>query len=98
MASAKEIETVFDAAIDQVQRIAAAGLATPEGRPVVEQLGQLEFRLSAERAKAVDQGTVSAEWVQRTIRWVVEWMPESDLTVIAALGRIARLAPRSGLS
>ena len=98
MASAKEIEAAFDAAIDQVQRIAATGLKTPEGRVVVEQLGQLEFRLRTERAKAVEQSTVSAEWVQRTIRWVVEWMPESELTVIAALGRIARLAPRIGLS
>ena len=98
MASTKEIETAFNAAIDQVQRIAATGLKTPEGRPVVEQLGQLEFRLRNERAKAIEQDAVSAEWVQRTIRWVVEWMPESELTVIAALGRIARLAPRVGLS
>ena len=98
MSSTNEIAAVFDAAISQVQRIAAAGLVTPEGRSVVEQLGQLEFRLRTEQSKAVEQGIVSAEWVQRTIRWVVEWMPESDLTVIAALGRIARLAPRAGLS
>ena len=98
MASRKEIETAFNAAIDQVQRIAATGLKTPEGRSVVEQLGQLEFRLRTERAKAIEQDAISAEWVQRTIRWVVEWMPESELTVIAALGRIARLAPRVGLS
>ena len=91
MTSSNEIEAVFDAAIDQVQRI----VVTPEGRSVIEQLGQLELRLRAERKKAVEQGTVSADWVQRTIRWVVEWMPESDLTVIAALGRIARLAPRA---
>ena len=31
------------------------------------------------------------EWVQKTIRWVVDWVPESDLTILAALGRIARL-------
>jgi hypothetical protein len=98
MTNTIEIEAVFDAALDQVQRIAATGLVTPEGHSVVERLGQLEFRLRAERAKAVEQGRISAEWVRQTIRWVVEWMPESDLTVIAALGRIARLAPRDGLS
>ena len=98
MPSTKEIEIAFDAAVDQVQRIAATGVKTPDGGSVVEQLGQLEFRLRTERERAIAMGAVSPEWVQRTIRWVVEWMPESELTVIAALGRIARLAPRVGLS
>lgn len=74
-------------------RFAATGLAGEVG----QQLGQLEFRLKAERAKALERGAVDPDWVRMTVRWVVEWVPESDLTIIAALGRIARLAP-GGLS
>ena len=47
--------------------------------------------------KALERGTIDRDWVQKTVRWVVEWMPESDLTIIAALGRIARIRP-TGLS
>jgi hypothetical protein len=28
---------------------------------------------------------------QKTIRWVADWAPATDLTLIAALGRIARI-------
>lgn len=93
MTTTRDIEIAFDTALDQVTRAAATGLATEVG----DQLRQLEFRLRAERAKALERGTVDRDWVRTTVRWVVEWMPESDLTVIAALGRIARLAP-TGLS
>ncbi|HEU4747079.1 MAG TPA: hypothetical protein VFS56_01160 [Gemmatimonadaceae bacterium] len=89
----QKIATAFDAALEQIARAAA----TEAGTLVAQQLGQLEFRLRAERAKALARGTVDRDWVRDTVRWVVEWMPESDLTVIAALGRIARLAP-PGLS
>jgi hypothetical protein len=91
MAADQEIEIAFDAAIDQVRRAIAAGLAADDGRSVREELGQLEFRLQAERAHAIARHTVDRDWVQKTIRWVVDWVPESDLTILAALGRIARL-------
>jgi len=97
MTSKNEIETAFDAALDQVTRAATTGLLTPDGRSVLEQLSQLEFRLRTERAKALKRGTIDRDWVQKTVRWVVEWMPESNLTIIAALGRIARIRP-TGLS
>lgn len=89
MTTLGEIETAFEAALEQVTRVAAAGFAPG----IAEQLRQLDFRLRAERVEALERGTVDREWVRKTIRWVVEWMPETDLTVIAALGRIARLAP-----
>ena len=97
MTNGREIEIAFDAAIDQAQRAAAEGMVALDGSPAREQLGQLEFRLQTERAKALERGAVDRDWVQKTIRWVVEWTPESDLTILAALGRIARLAP-PGLS
>jgi hypothetical protein len=97
MTDAKEIEIAFDAAIDQARRAVAAGMTAQDGSSARERLGQLEFRLRTERANALERGVVDRDWVQKTIRWVVEWTPESDLTIIAALGRIARLAP-PGLS
>ncbi len=93
MSEREDIGAAFDGAIDQVRRAAASGMIALNGNPAGEQLRQLEFRLSDERAKAVDRGTVSRDWIQNTIRWTVEWAPESDITIIAALGRIARLAP-----
>jgi hypothetical protein len=97
MTDASEIETAFDAAIDQAQRAATEGMVGLDGSSARERLGQLESRLQTERAKALERGAVDRDWVQKTIRWVVEWTPESDLTIIAALGRIARLSP-PGLS
>lgn len=97
MSKATDIEAAFDAAVDQAQRAAAAGMTSLDGSSAREKLGQLEFRLRTERAQALEREVVDRDWVQQTIRWVVEWAPESDLTIIAALGRIARLAP-PGLS
>lgn len=97
MTNVTDIETAFDAAIDQVQRAAAGGLMTLQGESARTQLEQLEFRLRSERTSALARGSVDPDWVQKTIRWTVEWVPESDITIIVALGRIARLA-QSGLS
>jgi hypothetical protein len=97
MSSASDIEIAFDAAIEQAQRAAAEEMVALDGNSAHDRLGQLEFRLQAERAKALARGSIDRDWVQKTIRWVVEWAPESDLTIIAALGRIARLSP-PGLS
>jgi hypothetical protein len=91
MADDRDVEIAFDAAIEQVHRAMSAGLLADDGGPITDKLGQLEFRLRAERANAIERQTVDREWVQKTIRWVVEWVPESDLTILAALGRIARL-------
>jgi hypothetical protein len=93
MSDFTDIEAAFDAAIDQAQRAAAADMTALNGGSARQQLGQLEFRLRDERDKALERGSVSRDWVQRTIRWAVEWTPESDITIIAALGRISRLAP-----
>jgi hypothetical protein len=97
MASNEDLETAFDAAIEQVQRAISAGLTADDGHPIADKLGQLEFRLRTERANAIERQMVDREWVQKTIRWVVDWVPESDLTILAALGRIARLTS-SGVS
>ena len=97
MSKSTEIETAFDSAIDQAQRARAGGMIGRDGSPAGERLGQLEFRLRAERARALERGTVDRDWVQKTIVWTVEWVADSDIAIIGALGRIARLAP-AGLS
>jgi hypothetical protein len=33
---------------------------------------------------------VDRDWFQQTVRWVTEWVPDTEITLIAALGRIAR--------
>ena len=97
MSTVGEITAAFDAALDQVHRARAAGLVTLQGNSALEQLEQLELRMKTERANALERGSVDPDWVQTTIRWTVEWTPESDIAIIASLGRIARLVP-PGLS
>jgi len=62
------------------------GAATPH-------LRKLEEELRLERARALERGAVDREWFQKTLRWLVEWVPETELTLVAALGRIARATP-----
>ncbi|HET9635121.1 MAG TPA: hypothetical protein VFP26_04255 [Gemmatimonadaceae bacterium] len=45
----------------------------------------------------MQRGSVDKDWFQKTVRWVVEWAPENDLTLIAALGGIARARPSQQL-
>lgn len=57
-------------------------------------LEKLEEELKLERNRALKSGAVDREWFQKTLRGLLEWVPETELTLIAALGRIARSAPR----
>ncbi|MFN2637500.1 MAG: hypothetical protein ABR585_10770 [Gemmatimonadaceae bacterium] len=95
MARQSDLAAAFDLAIDQVQRAIAAGMVTISGEPARAQLESLRQNLEAERPKAIERGKVNLDWFQTTLRWVVEWAPETDLTLIAALGKIARVPPRS---
>ena len=58
-------------------------------------LRKLEEELKLERVRAVARGSVDREWFQKTVRWLVEWVPETELTLVAALGRIARATPNA---
>ncbi len=60
----------------------------------IAEVQQLGDELRVERAKAVERGAVDTEWFQKTVRRLVEWLPETDLTLIAALGRIVRSTPK----
>jgi hypothetical protein len=68
-------------------------MKTSGGTSARPQLKTLETELRRERAKALELGIVDREWFQKTVRWVVEWVPDTDLTLVAALGRIVRAVP-----
>jgi hypothetical protein len=85
-----EVEAVFDAAIAATRKCARAGMTTGSGESAEPYLRKLEEELKAQRALAVERGTADRTWLQTTVRWLVEWLPETELTLIAALGRIAR--------
>ena len=92
-----DLENAFDAALAHVERLIQADMKTADGNSARTQLEELEKQLKRERAKALERNTVEREWLQKTVRSVVEWVPDDELTLVAALGAIARAAP-PGLS
>ena len=88
-----DLVQAFDEALAATRRERTTGLAHADGSSAAESLDRLERELVAERERALERGKVDKEWFQRTIRWLVEWVPETELTLIAALGRIARVKP-----
>jgi hypothetical protein len=93
VATSSELESAFDAAISQVRKCAKAGMKAVGGEAATPYLEQLEQELRLERARALERRSVDRDWFQKTVRWLVEWVPETELTLIAALGRIARTTP-----
>jgi len=85
-----ELETAINLAIEQTRKGLAAGMTTINGDDARPQLEQLASELELLRDRTRKDGTVEREWIQKTVRWLVEWVPDSDLTLIAAIGRIAR--------
>ncbi|HST07583.1 MAG TPA: hypothetical protein VLJ83_05390 [Gemmatimonadaceae bacterium] len=93
MANDAELRSAFDAALDQVGKCRRAGMTTVGGESAISSLDKLERDLKAERSRALTSGMVDREWFQTTVRWLVGWVPETELALIAALGRIARATP-----
>jgi hypothetical protein len=87
------MEVAFEAALRQVERSLATGMTTMDGDSARPQLERLEQELEAQRDQARTRGTVDRDWFQQTVRWVTEWVPDTEITLIAALGRIVRSAP-----
>lgn len=85
-----DLAAAFDAALRQVDRALRDDLRTPDGRSARPELERLRAELQAERAAALERGGADAAWVRRTVRWLVEWTPETELPLVAALGAIAR--------
>lgn len=88
-----ELDEAFDAAITVAANCRAAGMVCADGSSALANLDRLERELIAERKRTLERGAIDREWFQKTVRWLIEWVPETDLTLIAALGRIARAKP-----
>lgn len=72
-----------------------AGMRTIAGEPAAAHLEKLQQELTLERARALERGGLDREWFQKTVRDLIEWAPETELSLVAALGRIARASPGS---
>ena len=93
MSTTRELEVAFDAALTHVERSLSTGLKTIAGDPARPELEKLANELKLQRDHALGQGTVDREWFQQTVRWVTEWVPDTEIALIAALGRIVRAIP-----
>ncbi len=88
-----QLQLAFDLALARVERLLGSDMKTVKGISARSQLEKLERELKHERSLALERQTVDREWVQRTVRWVVEWVPDNELSLVAALGGIVRAAP-----
>jgi hypothetical protein len=93
MIDTPELYEAFDAAVAAAATCRAAGMMCIDGSSAVTNLSRLEAELIDEKTRAKQRGSVDKEWFQKTVRWLIEWVPETELTLIAALGRIARAKP-----
>ena len=93
MARNSELGDAFTAAIAATRQERDSGMTCVDGSSAASNLDQLERELIAEQERALRRGSIDKEWFQKTVRWLVEWVPETELTLIAALGRIARAKP-----
>ena len=90
-----DLGKAFDAALAHVERLIRTDMKMADGHSARTKLEELERQLKRERVNAMERRAVDREWFQKTVRWVVEWVPDDELTLIAALGAIARAAPSS---
>lgn len=90
-----QLQLAFDLALARIERLLANDMKTVRGLSARPQLEKLEKELKHERAAALERQTVDREWLQKTVRWVAEWVPDKELALLAALGGIARVAPPS---
>jgi predicted Ser/Thr protein kinase len=92
-----QLQLAFDLALARVERLRGSDMKTAKGVSARQQLEMLEKELKKERALALERQTVDRDWLQKTVRWVVEWVPDNELALVAALGAIVRAAPAADL-
>jgi len=80
----------FDQTIAAVRRMEAVGLRAVDGTSAQAQLARLIQELTTQRAAIAGGAALEPEWAGRVVRWVAEWIPESELPLLARLGGIAR--------
>ena len=90
--SQDELLRAIDAAIAEVERAEAEGIRMSGGVSAARQLAELRHALRDARAAAAEHGTVNPDWLRSIIRNAADWVPDTRLRIIAALGAIARAA------
>ena len=85
------VAAAFDNAIRQVERARRDGMRTRDDADAEPALDRLHADLVARREGAVASGAVDAAWIGATVRAVAAWAPEHDLTLLGALGGLAKL-------
>jgi hypothetical protein len=81
----------FGGAIAAVRRLESSGLRTSTGQSALPLLAQLGADLAARQAEVTAGKPLDREWAGSVVRWVAEWVPDSELPLIARLGNIAHL-------
>ena len=80
----------FDQAIAAVRRLEARDLRTSAGDSAAPELERLVSELASRRNEVAEGSPLDPAWAGRTVRWVVEWLPDAELPLLARLGGIAR--------
>jgi hypothetical protein len=94
MAERRRLGEAFDEAVRQVDRAIGHGMLTRASQAAAPRLERFRDELVAEKGRALARGAPDADWIRRAVRGVAEWAPEADVALLAALGAIARAAPR----
>lgn len=82
----QQLATAIDAALRAVDAALAGKMRTISGASARPQLDQLRAGLLAMR----ERGSVDAAELRTMIRGVAEWAPEMDVSLLSALGAVAR--------
>jgi hypothetical protein len=85
------LAAAFEHAIRQVDRALGNGMRDVDGDAAAPRLEHLRAELVAQRDGSRAQGAVDKEWIRGIIRDVAAWAPEEDVTLLGALGALARL-------
>ena len=81
-----ELTRAIDDAVRAVDKALAAEMQTADGAPAAPHLERLRRDLLAMR----ERGGVDAAELRAMIRAVAGWAPEDDVSLLSALGAIAR--------
>lgn len=93
MGGNSDLVDAFEAALAATRRERSIGMTCADGSSATANLDRLERELIEAKERALRKGAVDKEWFQQTVRWLVEWVPETELALIAAVGGIVRANP-----
>jgi hypothetical protein len=90
MINEKSLEAAIENALGAIDRARASGMRTSSGESADAKLDRLRADLVLEAAALREAGSVNADRIRAMIRSVADWAPESDVSLLSALGAIAR--------